>query len=73
MTIHDLEALINRLRAAEPATGAEARLAKDVSVLAGIYGRLIFARVGQTEALESTNLRLNETERTLLERLGSKL
>lgn len=70
MTIHDLEALINRLRAAEPATGAEARLAKSVSVLAGIYGRLIFARATDTQELDSTSLRLNETERALLERLG---
>jgi Protein of unknown function (DUF3717) len=70
MTIYDLEALINRLRSIQPATGVEARLASDVSILAGIYGRLIFARQVDTNALESSSLRLSEAERALLERLS---
>ena len=44
LTIGALEAAINRARAAQPATGAEAVLSREVSVLAKLYGRMIWDR-----------------------------
>jgi hypothetical protein len=47
LTIGALEAAINRARAAQPATGAEAVLSREVSVLAKLYGRMIWDREAQ--------------------------
>jgi len=42
VTITDLELAINRARQGEPAAGTEAALSADVSLLADLYGELIF-------------------------------
>ena len=42
ISISDLEQSINRARAAQPASGSESALSAEVSVLADLYGRLIF-------------------------------
>lgn len=52
MDIGKLEALINRLRNESPASGREMTLSKRVAVLAGIYGRLIYARADNTDRLD---------------------
>ena len=44
ITIGEVEAAINRARAALASVGAESALTVEVSVLAGLYGRLIWAR-----------------------------
>lgn len=44
VTIGELEAAINRARAAQPAVGAEAVLSREVSVMAKLYGRMIWER-----------------------------
>lgn len=44
ITIADLEAAINRARAAQPARGVEHALSSDVALLGGLYGRMIFER-----------------------------
>ncbi|MEI7446932.1 MAG: DUF3717 domain-containing protein, partial [Burkholderiales bacterium] len=44
VTVAELEAAINRARAAQPASGAEASLTLEVSTLASLYGRLIWER-----------------------------
>ncbi len=48
--IGQLETAINRARANAPAQGAEAALSRDVSLLAGIYGRLIYLRHDRFDA-----------------------
>lgn len=42
ITINALEQAINRARHSEPATGHESALSSDVSLLADLYGELIF-------------------------------
>jgi hypothetical protein len=42
MPIAVLEGAINRARSAEPASGAESALSRDVALLAAVYGRLIY-------------------------------
>jgi len=42
VSITDLELAINRARQGEPAAGTEAALSSDVSLLADLYGELIF-------------------------------
>ena len=42
VTINDLEQAINRARQSAPASGAESALSRDVSLLADLYGELIF-------------------------------
>lgn len=42
--IAELEAAINRARAAQPASGAEASLTLEVATLGALYGRLIWER-----------------------------
>lgn len=44
ITIGQLEAAINRARTAQPASGPESTLTREVSALGGIYGRLIWER-----------------------------
>lgn len=44
VTVAELEAAINRARAAQPASGSEASLTLEVSTLASLYGRLIWER-----------------------------
>ena len=44
ISIGDLESAINRARAAQPASGAEGSLTREVAVLGGLYGRLIWER-----------------------------
>jgi hypothetical protein len=44
LPISQLEAAINRARTAQPASGAESALARDVALLAAVYGRLIYER-----------------------------
>jgi hypothetical protein len=48
ITLSELETAINRARAAQPARGPEASLGRDVAILAGLYGRMIW---GRTERL----------------------
>ena len=62
LTIGALEAAINRARAAQPATGAEAVLSREVSVLAKLYGRMIWDR--EAERPWET---LTDTERVALQ------
>jgi hypothetical protein len=42
IAIADLEAAINRARAAQPASGPESTLTLEVATLAALYGRLIW-------------------------------
>lgn len=42
VTIAELEAAINRARAAQPASGPEAALTLEVAALGALYGRLIW-------------------------------
>ncbi len=42
VTINDLEQAINRARQSAPASGSESALSADVSLLADLYGELIF-------------------------------
>ncbi|MFK7962970.1 MAG: DUF3717 domain-containing protein [Burkholderiaceae bacterium] len=42
ISITDLELAINRARQTEPSVGHEAALSSDVSLLADLYGELIF-------------------------------
>jgi hypothetical protein len=66
LTLNALETAINRARAAEPARGPEASLGRDVAVLAGLYGRMIWARV------ESLTLdEISAAERAVLTRWGT--
>ena len=44
IAIGDLEAAINRARAAQPAAGPESVLTLEVATLAALYGRLIWER-----------------------------
>lgn len=43
IAIAELEAAINRARAAQPASGPESALTLEVATLAALYGRLIWA------------------------------
>jgi len=56
--IGQLEAAINRARLARPAQGVEAVLAREVAVMASLYGRLIWERRGAVSWEE-----LSEVER----------
>lgn len=47
LSIGQLERAINRARAVEPSQGTEAALSRDVGVLAGVYGRMIYLRVDE--------------------------
>jgi len=42
MTITELETAINNARKSEPSDGRESALSKDVSLMASVYGELIF-------------------------------
>jgi hypothetical protein len=42
ISLSDLEAAINRARAAMPAQGINHELASDVEVLANVYGKMIY-------------------------------
>lgn len=44
LAIGDLEAAINRARAAQPASGPESALTLEVATLGALYGRLIWER-----------------------------
>lgn len=44
IAIGEIEFAINRARQDQPASGPEASLAREVSALAGLYGRLIWER-----------------------------
>ncbi|RPH46916.1 MAG: DUF3717 domain-containing protein [Burkholderiales bacterium] len=44
ITVAELEAAINRARAAQPASGAESSLTLEVATLGALYGRLIWER-----------------------------
>ncbi len=44
VSIGELEAAINRARAAQPAAGPESSLTLEVATLAALYGRLIWER-----------------------------
>jgi hypothetical protein len=54
MLVAELEALINSVRSAHPASGSEAALSREVALLAGIYGRLIYFRLTDTQQLALT-------------------
>ena len=45
VSIAELEAAINRARAAQPASGAESSLTLEVATLGALYGRLIWERL----------------------------
>jgi hypothetical protein len=60
--IAQVEAAINRARAAHPATGIEAALSLEVSALAGLYGRMIYERRDRVELAS-----LSAAERVALE------
>jgi len=62
ITIGQLEAAINRARMAQPASGPESTLTREVSALGGIYGRLIWERKDRIE-LEA----LSQTEQIALQ------
>ena len=49
VSITDLEAAINRARAAQPASGPESALTREVALLAALYGRMIWERRDSTE------------------------
>ncbi|HYF60853.1 MAG TPA: DUF3717 domain-containing protein [Burkholderiaceae bacterium] len=42
--IAEIEAAINRARAAQPASGPEAALTREVATLAALYGQMIWER-----------------------------
>jgi hypothetical protein len=44
VTITELETAINRARTAQPASGPESSLGREVALLAGLYGRMIWER-----------------------------
>ncbi len=50
VAIGDLEAAINRARAAQPAAGPESTLTLEVATLAALYGRLIWERRDAVDA-----------------------
>ncbi len=54
MLVAELEALINSVRNTHPASGSEAALSREVALLAGIYGRLIYFRLSDTQQLALT-------------------
>jgi hypothetical protein len=63
IAIGDLEAAINRARAAQPASGPESALTLEVATLGALYGRLIWERrdgidVSQLSDAERVALRL---------------
>jgi hypothetical protein len=45
LSIGELEAAINRARAAQPASGPESSLTREVATLGALYGRLIWAHL----------------------------
>lgn len=45
ISLQQLEQAINRARAAHPASGKDARLHADVSLLGGVYGQMIYRRL----------------------------
>ncbi len=53
ISIGDLESAINRARAAQPASGAEGSLTREVATLGGLYGRLIWEHA---EGIDATTL-----------------
>lgn len=59
--VTQLEAAINRARATQPATGPESALTREVALMAGLYGRMIWERQERI-ALES----LSPAERAAL-------
>jgi hypothetical protein len=50
-----LEALINRVKQQQPSTGHALALSADLSVLAGVYGAMIYWQVTNTDALPLTD------------------
>ncbi len=62
MNIAALEALINRVKQEQPAAGRALALSAQVSVLAGIYGEMIYSR-----AADTSQLPLTASQRSVLE------
>jgi hypothetical protein len=63
LPIGDLEAAINRARAAQPASGPESALTLEVATLGALYGRLIWEHrdgieTGRLSAAERVALQL---------------
>jgi hypothetical protein len=61
IAIGDLEAAINRARAAQPASGPESALTLEVATLGALYGRLIWERsdgVGVSELSDAERVAL---------------
>ena len=58
MTIGQLEARINEARSIYKAPGAELALHRQVSILAGIYGRMIYVGASHTNQLVLTEVEL---------------
>ena len=55
IAIADLEAAINRARAAQPASGPESALTLEVATLGALYGRLIWERRDGIDSAELTD------------------
>ncbi|MCX7211910.1 MAG: DUF3717 domain-containing protein [Burkholderiales bacterium] len=62
ISIGELESAINRARAAQPASGAEGSLTREVATLGGLYGRLIWERA---EGVDVSTL--NDAQRVAVE------
>lgn len=56
MTIGQLEARINHARSTNQASGAELALHRQVAILAGIYGRMIYAGATDTAQIMLTDI-----------------
>lgn len=67
LTLNALETAINRARAAQPASGPESSLGRDVAVLAGLYGRMIWHRTERLALHE-----ISDSERVVLSRWGAR-
>ena len=61
ITVSELESAINRARVAQPASGTESSLTREVATLGALYGRLIWER---REAVEIDAL--SDAERVAL-------
>lgn len=66
MRIAELEALINRIKHAQPALGRALALSKETSELAEIYGEMIYQNAADTD-----QLKLSPTQLTLLKKHSS--
>ncbi len=64
MKIAELEALINQTKQSQPVAGRALALSQDLSILAGVYGAMIYWQVTDTDQLA-----LNPAQQAVLVRL----